>query len=198
MQSRRQSKAYKLVALILGFVIPLGLFACGLNPNPTNFEGRKISSVSIQFKGEHGFVDESRIQRFISSKVGTPYSSARLDTDIKAVYSSGYVEDVRFLASLDGAAVRLIVEITTRPPFGPPLVSGNTVFSDLKLAKISGLKFGKAPTNTQIENARRNIEKFYQSNGYQDAKVTLTHPWKDKGEDDNFVFLIEEGTTKQP
>ena len=78
------------------------------------------------------------------------------------------------------------------------VIIGHTAFSDLKLAKISGLKFNKKPTKAQIETARRNIGKFYQSSGYQDAKVTLTHPWKDKGDDDTFAFLIEEGSKRQP
>ncbi|MES2921672.1 MAG: POTRA domain-containing protein [Verrucomicrobiota bacterium] len=164
-----------------------------MKPPPPNYEGRRIASLSIRYVGRPT-VDEARLKNSISSKAGTRYSNERLDADIMSLYESGLVDDVRFTAEPDGKAIRLIAEIQTRPPLCCGLfVSGNTVFSDQRLALVSKLKTDE-PTGAQIEAARRNIEEYYRRNGYKEVKVTLTFPWGHTGSKNReWVFDIHEG-----
>jgi len=157
-----------------------------------DFEGKKISEVTIRYHGAKT-VDETRLRNLMASKAGTLYRAESLDNDIKSLYESGLVDDVRFLAEPVGGSVRLIAEVTTRPALGGVGFVGNTIFSDQKLAKESKMKAGGALSDEQIIEARRNIEKYYQGYGYPD--VTVTHRTQATGQSglSDLIFVIDEG-----
>ncbi|MEI7908450.1 MAG: outer membrane protein assembly factor BamA [Verrucomicrobiota bacterium] len=161
-----------------------------------DFEGKKISTVEVRYKGPKT-VDEARIRNLMSSKAGTIYSSERLDADVKALYESGLVEDVRFLAEPVGETLRLIAEVTSRAEYVAIGFVGNTVFTDQKLAKESKLKSRGILSDEVILEARRNIEKYYNGYGYPD--VTVTHrmqPTAQQGKAD-LIFVIDEGSKNE-
>jgi len=165
-----------------------------VKPLSPDFEGKPISSLSIHYQGKPT-VEETRLREFFTSKAGTPYSNEHLDQDIKALYESGYIDDFRIRAEADGDAVRLIAEVQTRPPMGPdpPFIIGNMAFSDLRLFKESKLKTA-APTDEQLEDACRTIERFYQNHGYKNARVSAVYPWgKPHQESWNWVLKVNEG-----
>ena len=104
-----------------------------------DFEGKNISEVAIRYKGART-VDEDRLRNLMASKSGTAYRAESLDNDIKSLYESGLVDDVRFLAEPVDGGVRLIAEVTTRPALGGVGFVGNTIFTEQKLAKESKMK----------------------------------------------------------
>ncbi len=161
-----------------------------------DFEGKNISEVSIRYNGAKT-VDETRLRNLMASKAGSTYRSENLDKDIKALYESGLVDDVRFLAEPTGGSVKLIAEVTTRPGLGGVGFVGNTIFTDQKLAKESKMKAGGALSDEQILEARRNIEKYYQGYGYPD--VTVTHRTQATGQAglSDLIFVIDEGSKNE-
>ena len=161
-----------------------------------DFEGKNISDVVIRYNGPKT-VDEARLRNLITTKAGTQYRSENLDTDIKSLYESGLVDDVRFLAEPEGGNVKLIAEVTTRPQLDGVGFVGNTIFTDQKLAKETKLKAGGTLSDEQILEARRNIEKYYQGYGYPDVTVThRTQASANPGHSD-LVFVIDEGTKNE-
>lgn len=161
-----------------------------------DFEGKNISEVAIRYKGART-VDEDRLRNLMASKSGTAYRAESLDNDIKSLYESGLVDDVRFLAEPVDGGVRLIAEVTTRPALGGVGFVGNTIFTEQKLAKESKMKPGGALSDEQILEARRNIEKYYQGHGYPD--VTVTHRTQATGQEgfSDLIFVIDEGTKNE-
>ena len=161
-----------------------------------DFEGKNITEVTIRYRGAKT-VDEARLRNLMSSKSGTPYRAESLDNDIKSLYESGLVDDVRFLAEPVGGSVKLIAEVTTRPGLGGVGFVGNNIFTDQKLAKESKMKAGGALSDEQILEARRNIEKYYQGYGYPD--VTVTHRTQATGQEglSDLIFVIDEGSKNE-
>lgn len=161
-----------------------------------DFEGKNISEVAVRYRGAKT-VDEARLRNLMASKSGTTYRAESLDNDIKALYESGLVDDVRFLAEPVGDSVRLIAEVTTRPALGGVGFVGNSIFTDQKLAKESKIKAGGAMSDEQILEARRNIEKYYQGFGYPD--VTVSHRTQATGQEglSDLIFVIDEGTKNE-
>jgi outer membrane protein insertion porin family len=157
-----------------------------------DFEGKNISEVVIRYNGAKT-VDEDRLRNLMATKTGTSYRAESLDNDIKSLYESGLVEDVRFLAEPVGNNVKLIAEVTTRPGLGGVGFVGNSIFTDQKLAKESKMKAGGALSDEQILEARRNIEKYYQGYGYPD--VTVTHRTQATGQPglSDLIFVVDEG-----
>lgn len=157
-----------------------------------DFEGKNISSVTIRYRGAKT-VDEDRLRNLMTSKAGSAYRAEGLDNDIKSLYESGLVDDVRFLAEPVGNGVNLIAEVTTRPALGGVGFVGNSIFTDKKLAAESKMKAGGALSDEQILEARRNIEKYYQGYGYPDVTVShRTQATQQAGMSD-LIFVIDEG-----
>ncbi len=161
-----------------------------------DFEGKNISDVEIRYNGTKT-VDEARLRNLMASKSGTPYRAENLDNDIKSLYESGLVDDVRFLAEPQGGNVKLIAEVTTRPALDGVGFVGNTIFSDQKLAKESKLKAGGTLSDEQILEARRNIEKYYQGYGYPDVTVSHRTQASAQAGHSDLIFVIDEGSKNE-
>ena len=161
-----------------------------------DFEGKTISEVSVRYRGAKT-VDEARLRNLMATKAGTAYRAERLDNDIKSLFESGLVEDVRFLAEPVGNSVRIIADVLTRDQINGVGFVGNTIFSDQKLAKETKLKAGGTMSDTEILEARRNLEKYYQGYGYPD--VSISHRTQATGQQgtSDLVFVIDEGTKNE-
>lgn len=162
-----------------------------------DFEGKNIGKVEIRYRGAKT-VNEDLLRNQMTSKAGSPYRAENLDKDITALYESGLVDDVRFLAEPVGdSGVNLIVEVTTRPLRGGVGFIGNTIFSDQKLAKETKLKSSGVMSDAEILEARRNIEKYYQGHGYPD--ISVNHRIQATGQEglSDLIFVIDEGTKNE-
>lgn len=165
--------------------------------NAQDFEGKTISEVAVRYRGAKT-VDEARLRDQMTTKAGSVYRSETLDKDITALYESGLVDDVRFLAEPVGDnKVKLIAEVGSRPIMDAVGFMGNSVFTDQKLAKESKLKSGGVMSDAEIVEARRNIEKYYQGYGYPDIGVShRVQPSGREGHSD-LIFVIDEGTKNE-
>ncbi len=180
--------------LALAAVVLAAAFAGHLHAQ--DFEGKNITEVAIRYRGAKT-VDEELIRNMMSTKAGTQYRAERLDNDIKTLFESGLIDDVRFLAEPVGAGVRIIADVLTRPTINGVGFVGATVFSDEKLAKETKLKSGGAMSDSEILEARRNIEKYYQGYGYPD--VLVTHRIQETGQAglSDLIFVIDEGSKNE-
>lgn len=161
-----------------------------------DFEGKTITAIEIRYQGSKT-VDEARIRNLMSSKVGAAYAAEKLDADVKALFESGLVDDVVFLAEEIDGKVKLIADVTTRAEYVAIGFVGNTIFKDEKLAKETKLKSRGILSDANILEARRNIEKYYQGYGYPD--VTVEHriqPTAQVGKAD-LIFVINEGSKNE-
>ena len=125
------------------------------------------------------------------------YRAERLDSDIKTLFESGLVDDVRFLAEPVGNNVRVIADVLTRDQISGVGFVGNTIFSDQKLAKETKLKAGGTMSDAQILEARRNLETYYQGYGYPDVLIShRTQATEQQGSSD-LIFVIDEGAKNE-
>ncbi|MFK7912145.1 MAG: outer membrane protein assembly factor BamA [Akkermansiaceae bacterium] len=157
-----------------------------------NFEGRTISSVTIRHKVVKT-VDDAKLRGFMGVRAGQKYSASRLDDDVRSLYESGLVDDVRWLAESAGSRVRLICEVKTRAKVVAVGFLGNTKFSDRKLASVTKLKAGGVMSDAAILTARRNIQDHYRGFGYADVGVSHRIQPTNVAGSAELVFLVEEG-----
>jgi outer membrane protein insertion porin family len=177
--------------------ISLGAGLCGSPLFAQDFEGKPVSNVEVRYAGEKT-VDEARIRASISTHGGDAYRAEKVDGDIKSLYDSGLVENVRVLAEPNGEAVNLIYEVTTRPPISGVGFSGNTVFKDARLARETKLKAGGSLSDAEVISAKQNIEKLYRDSGYPDVTIsTKTQNSSVNPGHSDLVFIIDEGTKNE-
>lgn len=161
-----------------------------------DFEGKNITEVSIRYVGSKT-VDEARLRNLMVTKAGTVYRAENLDNDIKTLFESGLIDNVKFLAESVGEGVRVIAEVQTRPAIIGVGFVGNTVFSEQKLAKETKLKSGGTMSDALILEARQNLEKYYQGHGYPD--ILITHRVQESGQQGlaELIFVIDEGAKNE-
>jgi len=176
--------------VILAALLFLGLAATSVKAQ--DIEGKNVSEVSVRYSGA-ATVDEARLRSFISTRSGEGYRSEKVDNDIKALYESGLVDDVRVLAEPAGDALRVIFDVTTRGTIVAVGFAGNSVFSDQKLAKETKLKVGGAMSDETILSARRNLETYYRGYGYPDVSITHRTQPSETGQGYDLIFIVDEG-----
>ncbi|MEM1083697.1 MAG: outer membrane protein assembly factor BamA [Verrucomicrobiota bacterium] len=186
--SRRACQVVLAALAVFGFLTP-SLLA-------QDFEGKNVSAVDFRYDGPPT-VDEARLRNFIQLSAGSPYRTDKVDNDIKSLYGSGLVDDVRVLAEPVGESIRVIYSVTTRPGFVAVGFVGNNAFSDTKLAKESKLKPGGALSDQMVITARQNLEQLYTDSGYPD--VTISHRFQDSetGAGADLIFIIDEGVKNE-
>jgi len=168
------------------------LLASAATANAQNFEGKKITSVGVRYNGPRT-VDEARIRGNMAVRAGQLYSAARLDDDVRSLYASGLVDDVRFFAESVGSGVKVIAEVKTRGKIIGVGFLGNTKFSNRKLAGVTKLKAGGVMSDDAILTARRNIQDHYRGYGYADVGVEHRIQPAAAAGTSELVFIITEG-----
>ncbi len=158
-----------------------------------NLEGRKISRLDVVYEGEKT-VDESRLRQFIEAKPGAIYSADLVDEDIRRLFCTGLIDDVSFVAlPEENGGVVIRCTFKTRPLIGPRMIfNGNSTFSDMILAKATGLK-GMPTTDADTATAIGNLEKFYHRNGYHKARISVRR-FRHHGVTTGVCFEITEGS----
>src|SRR3954454_25076969 len=99
----------------------------------------KIRSIDVQYTGPET-ISRDRILAQMRTKVGDSYSDAIVEQDIRNLYSTGRVQNVRIFGQPYGDGVRVIVAIQTRGVVNEIVINGSTVFGEKILKKKVGVK----------------------------------------------------------
>ena len=150
---------------------------------PTDFSGSQISADSsdkenrkikkIEFYGLNS-VSSQELTDKMQMKEGGNYSREMLQSDLKALYDTGYfTQKMKAIPSKnDDGTVTVKIVVEENLPVKDFTVEGNTVIpiEDI-LAILSDMK-GKPQNITQLNNAIAQIQELYNSKGYILARVS--------------------------
>ncbi len=173
--------------LVLGFLCALTIFPVMAQ------DGKVVKSIDVRYVGAKT-VAEDRILSRMSTKVGSTLSVAQVDEDVKSLYESGEVDNVRVLSEPSDGGVALIVVVQSRALYGGVEFEGNSVIDDSKLAKSLELSVNKAIDESAIRKARQTIQDQYRKKGYPEATVGYRIGTPNSQGYSAVVFVIDEGT----
>lgn len=156
-------------------------------------DGATVKSIDVRYVGNQTVAPE-RLLSHMSTRVGDKLSMAQIDEDVKSLYASGDVENVRILAEQGGGGVALIVVAQTRAVYGGVEFIGNTLIETSKLAKKVDLKVNKPIDDSVLRTAREEIQEMYRKKGFSEATVTYAISAPTAEGYSNVVFTIDEGT----
>src|SRR5204863_7757566 len=151
------------------FVTALGLFA------PAIARGQQtpiIRSIDVQYSGP-ATVSKEAILAQMRTAVGQPYSDQTVEDDIRNLYKTGTVQNVRIFAQPEGDGVKVIVAVQTRQVLRELVIDGAHRVSAKKLRKEIGVRLNAPVNEDDLQRARQRIIDRYQSIGFTDIAVDV-------------------------
>ena len=120
-----------------------------------------VRSIDIQYTGPVT-VSRERVLAQMRTKVGRPYSELIAEDDIRTIYATGHVQNVRVFGQPQGDGVRVIVAIQTRTMLNEIQIDGATRIKPKKLRKDIGVKLNTPLKEEDLEKGREKLVEIYQ------------------------------------
>lgn len=127
-----------------------------------------VQDVQIVLKGAVR-LDENRVRSQLSTRVGQPFSNESVERDIRALYSTGAVENLDIRAVEVAGGVKVIVEIIGRGGIAEIIFTGNTAVDSDKLRKEILVKVGDPVDDIKLSAAQQKIVELYEKKGFSDV-----------------------------
>src|SRR5215471_10149952 len=152
-----------------------------------------IRSIDVEYSGPAS-ISKQRILAQMRLKVGQLYSNEVVEEDIKALYKTGYVRNVRIFAQPQGDGVKVIVAVQTQAILREIEINGAERVKPRRLRKEMKVKLNQAVNEQALEEARQKIIEVYQGKGYNDVTVEYrVEPIDEKRGTARVVFTVTEG-----
>jgi outer membrane protein insertion porin family len=152
-----------------------------------------IRSMDVEYTGP-ATISKERILAQMRTKIGQLYSNEVVQEDIKALYKTGYIRNVRIFAQPEGDGVKVIVAVQTRAIIRQIEITGAERVKPTRLRKEIKVKLNRAVDEQQLEDARQKIIEIYQARGFTDVSVEFRiDPIDEKRGTARVVFTVNEG-----
>jgi len=152
-----------------------------------------IQSIEVQYSGP-ATVSQERILAQMRTAVGQPYSDSTVEDDIRNLYKTGTIQNVRIFAQPEGDGVKVIVAVQTRPVIRELVIDGAQRVSAKKLRKEIAVKLNAPVNEDDLQKARTKIIDIYQSKGFTDVTVDFrTEPIDESKGTARVIYTVNEG-----
>jgi len=178
------------LALILIFAVSASLRA---QTAPDQQGPPIIKSIEIQFVGPQT-VSKDKILAQMRTKTGQPYSESLVEQDIKALYKTNQVQNVRIFGQTEGNGVKVMVVLQTRSLVNEIEIEGATRISAKSLRKRIDLKINGPLSEEELQKARDKIVEAYQAKGFTDVDVKYKVDTDEARGTSRVIYTITEGT----
>jgi outer membrane protein insertion porin family len=152
-----------------------------------------VRSIDVQYSGP-ATVAKERILAQMRTAVGQPYSDSTVEEDIRTLYKTGTIQNVRIFAQPEGDGVKVIVAVQTRPVIRELVIDGTHRVSAKKLRKEIQVKLNAPVNEDDLQKGRQKIIDVYQSKGFTDIAVDFrTEPIDESKGTARVIYTVTEG-----
>ena len=155
-------------------------------------EGVVINSIDVRYVGPET-VSKDRVLANMRTKVGAPYSEATVEDDIRALYDTGKIQNVRIFGEPQGNGVHVQVILATRALVTEIEIDGAQSFKAKKLRGEIKFKVPSPSDAEKLEEGRQNLIDFYQRKGFTGVDVQLQLVTDESRGTARAVYTIKEG-----
>jgi outer membrane protein insertion porin family len=155
-------------------------------------EGAIVRSIEIQYVGPET-VSRERILDNLRTRVGSPYSETTVEDDIRNLYKTGAVQNVRMYGEPQANGVKVMVIVATRVLVTEIEIDGAESIKPQKVrARIKFKVPGPAKEET-LEEGRQNIIDLYQRKGFTGIDVQFRLQIDEARGTARAIYTINEG-----
>jgi outer membrane protein insertion porin family len=158
---------FRTAAASTALAVAVTLFSC----LPAHAQtGVIIRSIDVQYSGPET-ISRQRILAQMRTAVGREYSDQIAEQDIRNLYATGQIQNVRMFAQAQGEGVKVIVAVQTRAVVSEIEIDGATRISAKSLRKKIKVKVNEPVNEDALGQAQQDILDAYRVKGYNDVDV---------------------------
>src|SRR5499425_1268037 len=120
-----------------------------------------IRAIDVEYTGP-ATISKERILAQMRTKVGQLYSNEVVQEDIKALYKTGYIRNVRIFAQPQGDGVKVIVAVQTRAIVREIEITGAERIKPHRLRQEIKVQLNHAVDEKVLEESREKMIEVYQ------------------------------------
>src|SRR6202047_2504821 len=184
------------IAIVVASVSPFALAQQpppGQPPQPAQRQQSPIvRQIEIQCAGP-ATLSRQRILSNMKTTVGQPYSELTVEDDVRSLYATGLVTNVRIYGEPLPDGVKVIVVVQTRVTLTEVVIQGNQIVKAKRLRREMNLKTGTPLDEQALEMARQKLVELYQKRGYPDTDVQYKVDVNEDRGTARVTFAISEG-----
>jgi outer membrane protein insertion porin family len=129
----------------------------------------------------------------MKTTVGQPYSEQTVEDDVRSLYATGLVTNVRIYGEPLPDGVKVIVVVQTRVTLTEVAIQGNEAVKTKRLRRELNLKTGSPLDEQALEQARQKLVELYARRGYPDTDVQYKIAVNEERGTATVTFAISEG-----
>jgi outer membrane protein insertion porin family len=170
--SRRIARGHRLSIMrvlrffstVLAVLLALSPLHAQVGPGPI------VKDIVVEYVGPPA-ISRERVLDNLATKVGEPYSERAAEADIRALYATGGVANVRLFAEPMGDGVKVTVLLQGRPVVEEILIEGAEQIRMNRIRREIGSKVGDVLSEEKLEDDRQKILKLYEDRFFADVDV---------------------------
>lgn len=131
----------------------------------------EIGKISIDQQGSYKFANDMLLFN-LQEKVGQEFNEKVLNQDIKRLYATGFFSDVVAETSkMPDGKMHIIIKVLPKPKIKNIIFKGNKKFPSIDLTKQINIVSDVPLNDKKLKESAKKLREFYQSKGYNDAKI---------------------------
>ncbi len=154
--------------------------------------GPIVRQIDIQYAGA-GTVAKEKITANMRTRVGKPYSEQLVEEDIRSLYNTGNISNVRIFGEALADGVKVIVVVQAKAIVSDVIIQGASEIKASRIRKEITIKPNDALNEAQIAQDRQKILDYYASKGFTEVAVDATTQLDEKTGRARVTFTINEG-----
>jgi outer membrane protein insertion porin family len=154
--------------------------------------GPVVRSLSIEYVGAET-ISRERVLANLKTKVGDPYSERAAEEDVRALFATGDVSNVRIFAEPEGDGVKVTVLLQGRAVVTEILIEGATSISPQRLRRDLTFKVGDRLSEEQVERSRQAMLQMYQDRNFGGVEITSRVFTDERSGDSRVLYTVNEG-----
>ncbi len=155
---------FRYLTTVLAVLLAISPLPAQVGPGPI------VKDIVVEYVGPPAITKE-RVLANLATKVGEPYSERAAEADIRALYATGGVANVRMFAEPLGDGVKVTVLLQGRPVVEEIIIEGAEQIKLNRVRREIGSKVGDVLSEEKLEDDRQKILTLYEDRFFADVDV---------------------------
>ncbi len=177
---------------VLAATFALILGAVAQAPQPAPAAAPIVRQIDVQYAGS-GAVAKEKILANMRTRVGKPYSEQAVEEDIRNLYNTGNISNVRIFGEPLSDGVKVIVVVQGKAQVSEVIIQGASQVKESRLRKEITVKPKDTLNESAVEQDRQKIADYYSNKGFTEVSVTVKTDVDEKLGTARVVFSVDEG-----